>query len=135
MSLVLDTGVLYAYYDRRDAWHEQVLPLLDEERGIRVLPAPVIPEIDYFLDKRLGTSARLAFYEDIERGVYIVIALPSEHYARVFDLNRRYQDLGLGFVDAAVITIAETLGIGRVATTDRRHFSAVSATIALELLP
>jgi predicted nucleic acid-binding protein len=51
------------------------------------------------------------------------------------ELNRKYQALRLGFVDAAVLTLAEDLGLGRIATTDRRHFGAVRLSIPLELLP
>ncbi len=38
---------------------------------------------------------------------------------------RRYADFPLGVVDAAVITLAERLGVRQVATLDRRHFSVV----------
>lgn len=41
----------------------------------------------------------------------------------------------LGFADAAVMATAEMLGIGRVATTDRRDFGAVALRLQLELLP
>ncbi|WP_322754774.1 hypothetical protein [Frankia sp. Cas3] len=38
---------------------------------------------------------------------------------------RRYADFPLGVVDAAVITLAERLGVRQVAMLDRRHFSVV----------
>jgi predicted nucleic acid-binding protein len=38
-------------------------------------------------------------------------------------------------VDASIIALAETLGLSRVATTDRRHFEPLAATFSLELLP
>jgi predicted nucleic acid-binding protein len=51
------------------------------------------------------------------------------------DLNRRFGELQLGFVDAAVFAIAETLGLLRVATTDRRHFAPLASALSLELVP
>ncbi len=53
------------------------------------------------------------------------------------DLVEQYADLGLGGTDASVAAIAGRLGIGRVATTDRRHFSVVRPhhVEALTLLP
>jgi len=41
------------------------------------------------------------------------------------ELVARYEDLPLGGVDAAVVAIAERLGIAEIATLDRRHFSVV----------
>jgi hypothetical protein len=38
-------------------------------------------------------------------------------------------------VDAAVVAIAETTGMRRIATTDRRRFDPLAAALDLELLP
>ncbi len=132
MALVLDAGPLIAYYNRQDAWHEAVRRLLDEEEFL-VLPMPVIPEVDYVLESRLGSRARLAFYEDPVGQVYQTVGLPESGYARVPELNGRYPELG--FVDAAVIATAEELRISRIATLDRQHLGRGQAWIPLELLP
>ncbi|AWR87890.1 type II toxin-antitoxin system VapC family toxin [Meiothermus taiwanensis] len=132
--MLLDSGILVAYYNRRDEWHHAVARLLDE-REILLLPAPVIPEVDYLLGRRMGLAAQMALYEDIGSQVYQVVDLSEAGYWRVLELNRQYESLRLGFVDAAVIAIAEELGIGQIATLDRRHFGAVEARIKLELLP
>jgi predicted nucleic acid-binding protein len=50
-------------------------------------------------------------------------------------LNRRFDDLELGFVDAAIMALAEATGLSRVATTDRRHFEPLAAALSLELVP
>lgn len=132
--MLLDSGILIAYYSRRDEWHQAAAHLLDAKE-ILLLPAPVIPEVDYLLGKRMGLAAQMALYEDIGSQVYQVVDLSEAGYQRVFELNQQYQSLRLGFVDAAVIAIAEELGIGQIATLDRRHFGAVEARIKLELLP
>ncbi|WP_337867844.1 PIN domain-containing protein [Meiothermus sp.] len=135
MALILDSGVLTALYDRRDQWHLASKDLLLRESGPLVIPAPAIPEVDYFLGKRLGLPAQLRFYQGITEGAYLVADLSEAGYQRVFELNQQYPSLRLGFVDAAVIAIAEELGIGQIATLDRRHFGAVEARIKLDLLP
>ncbi len=135
MSVLLDTGIVYAYYDRSDRWHERARTLImAEQRGL-ILPAPVIPEIDHLLGIRLGAKSRQTFYAGIVEGAYLVVDLPRTAYARVADLNRQFDDLALGFVDAAIVALAETLGLSRVATTDRRHFAPLAAALSLELLP
>lgn len=135
MSVLLDTGIVYAYYDRSDRWHRRARRFVEgEQRGL-ILPAPVIPEVDHLLGHRLGAKSRLLFYTGIVDGYYLVADLPREAYARIADLNRQFGDLNLGFVDAAIVALAETLGVTRVATADRRHFTPIAAALSLDLLP
>jgi predicted nucleic acid-binding protein len=135
VSVLLDTGIIYAYYDRDDAWHARAQALVQEEARGLIVPAPVIPEIDHLMGYRLGARSRLTFYAGIVDGHYLVADLPKDAYARVAELNRRFDDLNLGFVDAAIVALAEALGLSRVATTDRRHFEPLAAAFALDLLP
>ena len=135
MSVLLDTGIVYAYYDRSDRWHARARTLITgEQRGL-ILPAPVIPEVDHLLGVRLGAKSQQAFYAGIVEGAYLVVDLPRDGYARIADLNKRFDDLALGFVDAAIVALAEALGLSRVATTDRRHFAPLASALSLELVP
>lgn len=133
MAVILDTGVIYAYYDRSDDWHERSVALMNHEPGQFILPAPVIPEIDHLLGVRLGGRARLTFYDGLVDGSFFLADLPRDRYQRVLDLNREFDDLGLGFVDASIVAIAESIGLRRIATTDRRHFVPLSKKLNLEL--
>jgi predicted nucleic acid-binding protein len=135
MAVLLDTGILYAYYDRRDSWHSASRGLIEAEAGGLIVPAPIIPEVDYLLGKRLGCEAQAVFYQGLVNGSFFVVDLLPEHYARILELHRAYSGLQLGFVDAAVLAIAEHLQLGRIATTDRRHFGAVEVSVPLELVP
>jgi predicted nucleic acid-binding protein len=135
VAILLDSGILYAYYDRRDSWHSSSRKLIEAEVGGLIVPAPVIPEVDYLLGERIGAKAQSTFYEGLTDGSFFVADLPQESYPRILELNHQYQDLRLGFVDAAVLALAEHLGLGRIAKTDRRHFSPVRLAVPLELLP
>ena len=135
MSLLLDTGIVYAYYDRSDSWHARARRLMQREQRGLILPAPVIPEVDHLLGHRLGQRSRLTFYAGIVEGHYLVADVQPAGYARIAELNRQFADLNVGFVDAALIALAEALGLSRIATTDRRHFDPLAAAFSLELLP
>ncbi len=135
MPVLLDTGVVYAGYDRRDRWHAEARQLLHAEARELILPTPTIPEIDYLLGKHLGSEAQRNFVAKLGDGDFFLVDLPPTGYRRVAELHRRYADLRLGFVDAAIMAIAEHLGIGRIATLDRRHFGAVQLGVPLTLLP
>lgn len=134
MAVILDTGIIYAAYDRSDRWHRRAVHLLELESRALIIPSPVIPEVDHLLD-RLGAAARHSFYQGLVNNDYFVADLPHEGYARVLEINEQFGDLELGFVDAAVIAIAESLELMRIATTDRRDFVAVTSRIPIEILP
>ncbi|CAN5893187.1 hypothetical protein BH23ACT10_BH23ACT10_21640 [soil metagenome] len=89
MALLLDSGVVYAYYDADDDWHDRVRSLLDGESGPLIVPAVVIPEVDHLLGVRIGHRAQLALYDDLVAGIYLTVDLEAERYARVAELNRR----------------------------------------------
>jgi uncharacterized protein len=135
MAVLLDTGIVYAYYDRSDVWHARAKGVMRAEAGGLFLPAAVIPEVDHLLGHRLGVKARQVFYQGLLDGDYDVVDVPQEHYVRVVELDRRFVDLELGFVDASVAVLADLTGIRRIATTDRRHFDPVSVALSLALIP
>jgi predicted nucleic acid-binding protein len=135
VSVLLDTGILYAYYDRSDRWHARARAVIESEQRGLILPAPVIPEVDHLLGHRIGQKSRLTFYAGILEGHYLVADLPRDSYSRVAELNRQFADLDLGFVDAAIVALAQTLRLLRIATTDRRHFEPLATALSLELVP
>jgi hypothetical protein len=135
VPILLDTGILYAFYDRDDDWHRRARALFEKEQGALIVPAPVIPEVDHLLGNRLGAAAQLSLYEGLSGGHYFVADLPKEKYQRVAELNRQFANLSLGFVDAAIVAISEFLGLYRIATTDRRDFNPLASAFELELLP
>jgi len=135
VAVVLDAGIVYAYYDRHDVWHTRTLEFFKKETGTLIIPAPVIPEVDHLIGTRLGTSAQMMFYRSLADGEYFVADLPRDKYGRVEELNRQFANLALGFVDAAIVAISEFLDLPRIATTDRRDFSPLASALKLELLP
>ncbi len=137
MALVLDTGPLYAALDRRDADHQACRTLIEESEERRVIPAPVLVEVDHFIRARLHPGIRLAFLADLIDGAYFVEDLRSEDYARVRDICDRYADADIGFVDAAVLAVVERLNEPKLATLDHRHFRTMRPrhVDALQFLP
>jgi hypothetical protein len=135
VALLLDTGILYSYYDRSDRWHRATAELFAAEIGGLLLPAPVVPEVDHLLGARLGREAQRIFYRGLLEASFLLVDLPQERIARVDEIDRQFADLDLGFVDSAIVALAETLGISRIATADRRHFEPLARAFGFELLP
>jgi predicted nucleic acid-binding protein len=137
VTIVADTGPLYALVDADDAWHERVVEWWRANREPIVVPVCVLPEVCYLLHTRISPLAEAAFVRAVAKGEFIVEQLEPEDMTRASVLIGKYADLKLGLVDATVIAAAERLDATDVLTTDRRHFSAVRPRHigALRLIP
>ena len=136
-SRLVDTGILYALADRNDSWHKRARDSLAAFRGRLVVPAPVLPETCYLLNRFLGADAERALVLSIASRELTVEQLGDKDMGRVVELLDTYRDANIGFVDASCIAIAERLRIREVLTTDRRHFALIrpSHCEAFSLLP
>lgn len=137
MALILDTGPLYAALDRSDASHAPCRRLIEEAKEALIIPAPVLVEVDYWIHQRLHPGVLVALLDDIANGSYRVAEVRADDYPRIRELCDRYADADIGFVDAAVVAIAERLNERKLATLDHRHFRAIRPrhVDALQLLP
>jgi uncharacterized protein len=137
MSLVLDTSVLLAGLDREDPQHPRCAALLEAATEPLVVPVPVLPELDHLLGRRRKTDLWIAFAADIAGGAYELHGTSPSEVAAAADLQTRYRDLRIGFVDAVVFLTCVELGEEKVASLDRRHFSALRAEDgrALRIVP
>lgn len=139
MALVLDTGPLYASLDKDDKHHAASASLLTSRPASEhlVIPAPVLVEACYWIEKYLQPKDLAAFLRDVASGAYQVECLISADYARAAELVDKYRDSELGFVDATVVAIVERLRETKVASLDHRHFSMIrfSHSDQVELVP
>lgn len=67
----------------------------------------------------------MRFLGDLGAGLITVEPVHAADWLRMAELVWQYRDLPLGTVDASIVTAAERLRIGSLATLDRRHFSVV----------
>lgn len=125
MALVLDTGPIYASIDRSDRDHATVVELLRSSPRPHVIVPPVLVEVDYWVRKLLDVSAFEALASDVEAGRYELVPLVPDDVVRAAQLETRYADADLGFVDASVVAVCERLDVTTIATFDRRHFAMV----------
>lgn len=137
MALIFDTGPLFAALDRSDRNHSACRDLIANAAEARIIPAPVLVEVDYLVRRDLGVLVHAAFLRDITDGAYFVQELRREDYLRVRDICATYSDSDIGLVDASVVAIAERLNEKKVVTLDHRHFRMFRPrhVKSLQLLP
>ncbi len=104
-----------------------------EDTGPYLVPAGILAEIAYMIERRLASEVLTAFVSDLDTGRF-VLECGEGDLGRIGDLVKRYENLPLGFADASVISCAERNG-GKVLTLDLRHFGVVAAEGHISLLP
>lgn len=124
---------MLALLDPKEKHHEAVKADLLADPGPYLVPAATLCELSHFVRNRKGAGALDRVLADIEAGAF-TLECGEEDLPRVRELISRYEDLRLGFTDAAVIACAERTG-GRVLTLDRRNFHVVAREVPLTILP
>lgn len=135
MLSVVDAGPLYAATDVGDARHEEARELLERPDLQLVVPALIVGEVSYLIQKWLGPGRERLFFTGL---VEMDVAAPSpDDFTRMAELVERYADWPLGGCDASVLALAERLGTTTIVTFDHRHFGALRTADGepLQLLP
>jgi predicted nucleic acid-binding protein len=136
-AILVDTSALYAIIHRDDPHHHQLVERLRSEAPAVVVPQAVLTEICYLIGSRRGPTAEADFVAGLLDAGWRLEPTTSGDVGRAVELMRTYADASIGFVDAAVVAIAERLGIRQVWTLDRRDFSLIRPkhVEAFELVP
>ena len=134
--LLVDTGVFVSVADRNEPRHAPCVELFRGRRDLSVC-APVIAEAAWLIETRLGPAAEARFLTLVTSERFTIVDLTDVDYRRSIGLIARYTDLGLGFVDASIIAVAERLDSTTIATHNHRDFAVVRPAHceAFELIP
>lgn len=122
-AILCDTGALLDYLVANAPDHRAFREAIDAASA-RYVPGLVLAEVDYFLKNE--RAAMNGLMRDFTRGAFTYAPPTLDTLERAMTIDRRFDYLGLGLVDASVIALAEELGVYRLATRDLRRFSAVT---------
>lgn len=125
MTLIADTGALYACYDRSDVHHGAVTSFLRGFDQRLRLPALVLAELDHLVGVRLGESARAAVIADV-LDTMTVIPFTHDVAVRAAGVASLYGAFPLGLTDATLVVHAQDDRARDLFTVDQRHFRAVT---------
>ncbi len=134
-TVLADTSGIIALLDRSDRHHLEAVEVLQNYSIL--IPATILPEVDYLTHKYLGEAVAKAFLQDLTNGAFDFLTIDVIDLQQALRVMERYQGVPLGLVDASLVALAERYQIQRILTLDRRHFSLIQPeTMAyLELLP
>lgn len=136
MAAILDTSCVYALLDADDGGHRQTLKAVEDFAETLLLPDVVLPEVSYLVNKYLGVEAEIKLLSSIEDGELALESFMQQDVSRVAALVSGYRDSRIGFVDAAIVAMAERLRVVKVFTLDK-HFRMIRPLHAsgFEVLP
>lgn len=102
-----DTGPIVAAVNRRDRAHALAAALVTELGRELVVLDPVIVEVDQLLRGRVNREACAAFLASVAAGEHVVEFMTQGLLRRAAEIDARYRDLDLGFVDSAIMAYAQ----------------------------
>lgn len=114
--IIVDSGVLVAYYSVKDSYHQQVRVFFERCTSNLVTTASCATEVMWLLGQDWRTQNE--FLRDLATELYECIQLLPEDFSRIAELNERYADLPGDFADLSLIAISERLNIPAIATLD-----------------
>ena len=95
-TILIDTGPLYAMADRDDDWHHRVVTFLESSQDALVVPATVLPEAAYLLERHLGAAAERKRIQSVVNGELAVEELTHPDYRRALEFLRLMRKHVLG---------------------------------------
>lgn len=107
MKVLVDTAPVVAAINSSDSAHEMARSAMGKLRRNAVLPSPVLVEADHLIRVRSGPTAARLFLGAVARGHHQVAYMTANLLRRATELDDKYADLELGFVDTSVMAIAE----------------------------
>jgi uncharacterized protein len=130
--ITLDTSGVYGLVNEAERQHGKLVKVMLDEPPPYVIAVPILAEIAYLIEVRLGEVVLNTFLDDLQHDRY-TLDCAQDDIGRIRTLIQRYRDLPPGFADAAMIACAERHG-GKVLTLDRRHLGVVEGEGTISLL-
>ncbi|MEI2423225.1 PIN domain-containing protein [Arthrospira platensis SPKY2] len=114
--ILIDSGILVAYYSSKDRYHQQVRVFFERCTSNLVTTVGCATEVMWLLGPDWRTQNE--FLYDMATKLYECIPLLPEDFSRIAELNQQYADLPGDFADLSLIVISERLNIPAIATLD-----------------
>jgi predicted nucleic acid-binding protein len=116
-QILIDTGILVAFYDRKDEYHQQSLSFFSTCTSQLITTIACVTEVMWLLAP--NTKVQNEFLSSLSRRAFLCEHLLPSDYQRIQELNTTYQDLPADFTDLSLIAISERLNISAIATLDK----------------
>ncbi len=121
-DVLLDTGPLVATLDAADQWHHECAADVVRLAGRCVTTEAVVTEACHLVAR--GGARPALVLEFLLEAEIPVLSLDLDMLRHAAHLMDRYASVPMDFADAALVTLADGLGLTTALTVDRRGFHA-----------
>ena len=115
-SILVDTGVFVALFDKDDDHHQRALRFIEHKDAALITTLPVVAETMALLSFSLETQ--IEFLEWLAAGAVLDTEIRSD-LDRISEIMRKYADLPADFADASLVALAERRSVLNIASFDR----------------
>ena len=113
--VLVDSGPLFALFNRADRWHASVAEWLQANPRIKLITTwCVLTEVCAMLSRRVHNEAALDVLRWALRGGITVDGAPQDALVSVLAISERFADLPFDLADASIAEAAERMRIRRV---------------------
>lgn len=129
-KLFLDTGALYAYFDKNDSEHSKVSSFLDSSADAFYTTNFIIDELVTLLRCRnFKVSQIKSFIENLREGeIAVILHVTPEIEDMSWEFLNKYRDHDFSFTDCTSFVIMKENGIKKACALDD-HFKAAGFSV------
>jgi uncharacterized protein len=117
VSVLIDTGLMVAFYDAADLHHESVVQFFSDCTAQLITTVGCVTEVMWLLAP--NWRVQNTFLMHLAQGIYHCEPLLTADFYRIAELNTQYADLPGDFSDLALVSISERRKIAEIATLDK----------------
>ncbi len=116
-AILVDTGLLVAFYDSADSHHSRVVEFFAGCTSRLLTTEGCVTEVMWLLASNWRVQNE--FLAHLANRIYECESLSNQDFARIAELNAQYADLPADFSDLSLVVISERLNIAAIATLDQ----------------
>ncbi|MFM6199738.1 MAG: type II toxin-antitoxin system VapC family toxin, partial [Dolichospermum sp.] len=98
--ILIDTGILVAFYDRNDKYHQKVINFFSSCTSQLITTIACVTEVMWLLAP--NTKVQNEFLSALSQEVFLCEHLLLSDYKRIQELNTIYQDIPGDFTDLSL---------------------------------
>lgn len=124
-DIFVDTSALYAFVNKNDKFHHQVVKYLKTTPDTLVTTNFIFAETLSLITKRVGKKIAIKFGEHLKKsGKILIMYLPEDYQEKAWKLFSEDEKIGFDYIDATCFVFMQETGIETALSFDIHFIQA-----------